>query len=342
MNTGLPHLLITPGEPAGVGPELVLRMACQPCAAHITAVADREWLQQLADRLQIPVKLTEANLDNPAAHQPGVLPVQHVPLVETPVPGQLNPANARYVLSCLDVAVDWCATHQNSGLVTAPVHKGLINDAGIDFTGHTEYLARRLGVQQVVMMLADDSLRVALVTTHIPLKQVADAVTRERLHKCIEIIHSDLQNRFGIMRPRIMVLGLNPHAGEQGHLGMEEQTVIEPLLNELSAQGMSISGPMPADTAFSPERLEDCDVVLAMYHDQGLTPLKARSFGKIANITLGLPVIRTSVDHGTALDLAGLPSSVPEPQRARIDSLLFACRQALAMCREAASGASAD
>ncbi len=340
MDSSLPHLLLTPGEPAGVGPELVLRMACRPLAARITAVADREWLQQLAEHLQIPVTLTEAQSNQPISHQPGVLPVQHVPLAQLPVPGELNTANARYVLSCLDVAIDWCATHANCALVTAPVHKGVINDAGIVFTGHTEYLARRLGIKQVVMMLADQNLRVALVTTHLPLKEVADAVTRERLRGCIEIIHRDLQKRFGLAQPRIMVLGLNPHAGEQGHMGLEEQTIIEPLLTELRATGMQIAGPVPADTAFVDSRLDNCDVVLAMYHDQGLGPLKARSFGQIANITLGLPIIRTSVDHGTALDLAGLPVAAASQDRARIDSLVFACQQAIEMSEKASVGSS--
>lgn len=335
MTTGLPHLLLTPGEPAGIGPELVLRAASKAWPAHLTAVADRDWLQQLATDLNIPVTCRDALTDNLEKHQPGVLPVQHVPLAKKPILGQLDTDNARYVLSCLDVATDWCASHDNTALVTAPVHKGIINDAGIAFTGHTEYLAHRLGVEHVVMMLADSDLRVALVTTHIPLKAVAAAITQQRLRRCIDIVHNGLRQHFGLQQPRIRVLGLNPHAGEQGHLGHEEQTLIEPLLAELQSEGKRVDGPVPADTAFSPERLTDVDVVLAMYHDQGLTPLKARSFGQIANITLGLPIIRTSVDHGTALDLAGLPAATPIEQRARIDSLLFACNQALAMCKQA-------
>lgn len=338
MTPGLPHLLLTPGEPAGIGPELVLRLACQPWQAAITAVADRGWLEQLAADLRIPVNIIEAQSDVSAAHQPGVLPVQHVPAAQRPVPGKLDTANARYVLSCLDVAVDHCASHAGTALVTAPVHKGIINDAGIAFTGHTEYLAHRLGCEDVVMMLADHDLRVALVTTHLPLKDVAAAVTRQRLARCIQIVHADLQRRFGLPQPRILVLGLNPHAGEQGHLGHEEQAIIEPLLDELRGEGIQLQGPLPADTAFTPANLSGCDVVLAMYHDQGLTPLKARSFGQIANITLGLPIVRTSVDHGTALDLAGLPADTPETQRARIDSLVFACEQAINMCHAVPAG----
>ncbi len=335
MVTGVPHLLLTPGEPAGVGPELVLRAATQKWPAHLTAIADVEWLQQLANELNIPVTVCDALSNHVDKHQPGVLPVQHVPLVKKPTLGQLDTANARYVLSCLDVATDWCASHNNTALVTAPVHKGVINDAGIAFTGHTEYLAHRLGVEQVVMMLAGTDLRVALVTTHIPLRAVATTITQQRLRQCIEIVHASLRQYFGLQQPRIRVLGLNPHAGEQGHLGHEEQTLIEPLLVELQNTGIHIDGPVPADTAFSADQLADFDVVLAMYHDQGLTPLKARSFGQIANITLGLPIIRTSVDHGTALDLAGLSATTLIEQRARIDSLVFACHQALAMCKSA-------
>jgi len=335
MNSNLPHLLVTPGEPAGVGPELLLRIAGQAWPACLTAIADRNWLQQLIQHLQLPITLVEAETTGYVRHQAGVLPVQHVPMAVPAELGQLNTANARYVLDCLDVAVDWCASHDHTALVTGPVHKGIINDAGIAFTGHTEYLAQRLNVDQVVMLLADNSLRVALVTTHLPLRQVAEAVTSERLQHCIDIIHRDLQHRFGLQQPRIMVLGLNPHAGEQGHLGIEEQTIIEPLLAQLSSQGILVSGPIPADTAFSATRLADCDVVLAMYHDQGLTPLKAQSFGRIANITLGLPIIRTSVDHGTALDLADLPVGTAIQQRANTDSLIFACQQALIMCQSA-------
>ncbi len=337
LDSKLPHLLLTPGEPAGIGPELVLRLATQSWAAQLTAVADYDWLRQVAQRLSIPVELYPADTQTAARqeHQPGRLAVQHVPLAVAPVPGELNTDNARYVLSCLDVAVDWCASQPHTALITGPVHKGIINDAGIAFTGHTEYLARRLGVEQVVMMLADKDLRVALVTTHLPLKQVPAAITRERLQCCIRILQHDLQQRFGLEQPRILVLGLNPHAGEQGHLGQEEQVIIAPLLSELVQQGVAVSGPVPADTAFSDRQLAGCDVVLAMYHDQGLTPIKARSFGHIANITLGLPVIRTSVDHGTALDLAALPADTDPQHRASADSLVFACHQALAMCRSA-------
>lgn len=330
MNGGasLPPLWITPGEPSGVGPELVLRIARQSWPTSLVAVADKSWMQAVAEQLNIDVQIINADDRGGDAHIPGTLPIRHVELAEPPTLGKLNANNARYVLNCLDIAVDQCQLKNACAMVTGPVHKGIINDSGIAFTGHTEYLANRLGVDQVVMLLADKQWRVALVTTHLPLRQVADAVTSQRLEKCLQIVHRDLQHRFGLMNPRIMVLGLNPHAGERGHLGDEEQRMIEPLLESMRVKGMNITGPIPADTAFSERHMANCDVVLAMYHDQGLTPLKARSFGQIANITLGLPIIRTSVDHGTALDLAA--ASVKD--RAYTDSLTFACEQALQMC----------
>jgi len=248
-----------------------------------------------------------------------------VPLAVSSTPGRLDTANARYVLAVLDAALDGCATGRFDAIVTAPVHKGVINDAGVAFTGHTEYLAERTGAPQPVMMLVGGGLRVALATTHLPLARVSAALTAERLVSVLTILDADLRTKFGIAAPRILVCGLNPHAGEGGHLGREEIEVIEPVLRRLQAQGLHLTGPVPADTAFLPERLTGQDAVLAMYHDQGLPVLKRAAFGHGVNVTLGLPVVRTSVDHGTALDLAGTG-------RADAGSLQAATRLAFELC----------
>lgn len=296
-------LLITAGEPAGIGPELCIKHhQAQP--GHVV-VGDSALLARTAERLQIKLELK--------TWQPGT-PVQtardqlwHLPvaLAEAAEPGQLNPANARYVLDTLDAACQAVHAGQAAGMVTAPVHKGIINDAGIPFSGHTEYLAAFAGVDQVVMMLAADSLRVALATTHLPLRDVADQIQPDRLKRTLDILNHDLRHRFGLKHPHIAVLGLNPHAGEGGHLGREELDVIEPVMHALQQQGMRLEGPLPADTAFVPSKLQHFDAVLAMYHDQGLPVLKYAGFGHAVNVTLGLPFVRTSVDHGTALDIAG-------------------------------------
>ncbi len=294
-------LAITAGEPAGIGPDLCLQLARheQP----LVVIADRSLLERRATQLRMEVALHDYTPAEP--HVAGKLSVLHVPLVREAQAGKLDPANAPYVLETLRRAVQGCQSGEFSGLVTAPVHKGVINDAGIPFTGHTEFLAEQTHTPQVVMMLAGGGIRVALATTHLPLREVADAITQPLLESVLRIMQRDLQRRFGIARPRILVAGLNPHAGEGGHLGREEIEVMIPVLDRLRAEGMDVSAPLPADTLFAAHRLRECDAVLTMYHDQGLPVLKHASFGGGVNITLGLPIIRTSVDHGTALELAG-------------------------------------
>ncbi len=302
----VPRLLITTGEPAGIGPDLAA-MLCRNASRHERVlVGDPELLRSRARALGLSLTLSPFDPARPpapsAAGRAEVLPVA---LATPATAGRLDPANARYVLELLARATRACLRGEADALVTAPVHKGVINDAGIPFTGHTEYLAHLCATEQVVMMLAIPGLRVALATTHLPLRQVPDAITAPRLRRVMEVLHHDLRRRFGIADPHILVCGLNPHAGEGGHLGDEEMKVIRPVVESLSAGGMRLSGPVPADTAFLPARLEGVDAVLAMYHDQGLPVLKGRGFGQAVNVTLGLPVIRVSVDHGTALELAG-------------------------------------
>lgn len=282
-----PTIAITTGEPAGIGPELCAALLAESWECRLVLIGDRSLLERSAGRA-----LPDAC-------------ILHVPLSAPCTPGHLDPANARYVLTLLDRAVDGCLAGQFDAMVTAPVHKGVINDAGTPFTGHTEYLAQRTGAALPVMMLVGGGLRVALVTTHLPLAEVSKAVTAERLRDVLRILDTDLRGKFGVPEPRILVCGLNPHAGEGGHLGREELDVIEPTLRELRREGLHLTGPVPADTAFLPERLAGHDAVLAMFHDQGLPVLKHASFGHAVNVTLGLPILRTSVDHGTALDLAG-------------------------------------
>ncbi len=298
---------LTPGEPAGIGPDLCLLLAQQAQPAPLVAIASRQLLAERAQQLGVSIELLAVDAqqwpERPAAA--GTLYVWDTPLAAQVTPGQLNPANAAYVLETLTRAGQGCLDGSFAGMITAPVHKGVINEAGITFSGHTEFLAELTHTQQVVMMLATRGLRVALVTTHLPLKDVAAAITAERLERVTRILHADLQDKFGIAQPRILVCGLNPHAGEGGHLGREEIEIIEPTLERLRAQGMNLIGPLPADTLFTPKYLEHADAVLAMYHDQGLPVLKFKGFGAALNVTLGLPIIRTSVDHGTALDLAG-------------------------------------
>ena len=298
---------LTPGEPAGIGPDLCLLLASQRQPHPLIAITSRDLLHERAAQLGVAVSLLPVSPDNwPDQPAPaGSLYVWDTPLNAPVTAGTLDKANAPFVLQTLTRAALGCVAGDFAGMITAPVHKGVINEGGIAFSGHTEFLADLTGTEQVVMMLATRGLRVALVTTHLPLRQVADAITPERITRVTRILHADLQHKFGIAQPRILVCGLNPHAGEGGHLGFEEIDIIEPTLERLRSEGMDLRGPLPADTLFTPKYLEHCDAVLAMYHDQGLPVLKYKGFGAAVNITLGLPIIRTSVDHGTALDLAG-------------------------------------
>ncbi|MBD8873425.1 4-hydroxythreonine-4-phosphate dehydrogenase PdxA [Rhodanobacter sp. DHB23] len=300
----LPRLAVTAGEPAGVGPELVARLAATPLAADLVAVTDRDLLARAAERCGLRIILDDDDGSPLAQREPGRLRVRHVPLGAGEIPGQPDPRNARHVLATLAEAADGCMAGRYAAVVTAPLQKSAINEAGIRFSGHTEFFAERAHAD-VVMMLASPELRVALATTHLPLGAVPAAITRESLARTLRIVHAELRTKFGIAAPRIAVLGLNPHAGEGGHLGREELDTIIPLLDALRAEGMQLLGPLPADTAFVPAQRAHYDAVLAMYHDQALPVLKSEAFDRTVNLTLGLPFIRTSVDHGTALDLAG-------------------------------------
>ena len=299
-------LAITPGEPAGIGPDITVQIAQQPQQTALVAIACPELLVARAKQLGLPLKLHPFVAGQHHAPLPaGELYICPVELSTRVVPGELNKGNANYVLATLTRAAQGCLDGDFAAMVTAPVHKGIINDAGISFSGHTEFLADYTHTEQVVMMLATEGLRVTLATTHLPLSQVPAAITEELLKRVIRIVQTDLLTKFGLLNPRILVCGLNPHAGEGGHLGREEIEVIEPTLELLRNENINLIGPLPADTLFTPKYLEQADAVLAMYHDQGLPVLKHLGFGNAVNITLGLPIIRTSVDHGTALDLAG-------------------------------------
>ena len=301
------RVVITPGEPAGIGPDLVIQLAQRDWPLELVVCADGRLLTERATLLGLPLTLLPYSPEKPAAPQrAGTLTLLPVALHAEVTPGTLNVENGRYVVETLARACDGCLNGEFSALVTGPVHKGIINDAGVAFTGHTEFFEERAGAPKVVMMLATEELRVALATTHLPLKAVSDAITPDLLREVITILHDDLQNKFGLAEPHVLVCGLNPHAGEGGHMGTEEIDTIIPVLEELRAKGMNLSGPLPADTLFQPKYLDHADAVLAMYHDQGLPVLKYQGFGRGVNITLGLPFIRTSVDHGTALELAGL------------------------------------
>ena len=331
MNYPLPFAL-TPGEPAGIGPDLCLLLAREQQPAALVVVASQALLLERARELGLSIELisvTPGSLPNTPATA-GSLYVWDTPLHAEVAAGQLNVQNGHYVLETLRRAGQGCRDGLFAGMITAPVHKGVINEAGIAFSGHTEFLAELTETPQVVMMLATRGLRVALVTTHLPLREVADAITADRLGRVARILHADLRDKFGITNPRILVCGLNPHAGEGGHLGREEIEVIEPALQALRGEGLNLIGPLPADTLFTPKHLDHCDAVLAMYHDQGLPVLKYKGFGAAVNVTLGLPIIRTSVDHGTALDLAGT---------GRVDtgSLQVAIDTALEMARSSRS-----
>lgn len=300
------RIVITPGEPAGIGPDVCIELVDSRPECEIILVADKYLLQQRAELLGKSLALETVEtvtLQEPAIA--GRIRILHISLAAPARPGQLDADNAAYVLQCINTATQLCLIGTAQALVTGPVHKGIINQAGIFFTGHTGYLAELCRCPQVVMMLATPGLRVALATTHIPLTEVAQQLSAELLEQVIRIIDHDLRTRFGIAQPRIRVCGLNPHAGEDGHLGTQERDMISPLLRKLQQQGLDLHGPVPADTAFLPESLSDTDVILAMYHDQGLPVLKYAGFRQAVNVTLGLPINRTSVDHGTALSLAG-------------------------------------
>ncbi|MFZ5467234.1 MAG: 4-hydroxythreonine-4-phosphate dehydrogenase PdxA [Pseudomonadota bacterium] len=317
-------LALTPGEPAGIGPDLAVQLAQEALPVELVAFADPGLLRERAARLGLPLTLIPHEPHRPPRlPNAGELSVATVPLRTPAEAGRLDPANAEYVLDTLRAATRACLAGELTGLVTGPVHKGVINDAGIPFTGHTEFLAEFAGGYPV-MLLAAGHLRVALATTHLPLREVADAIDQPLLEKVCRILDHDLRARFRLARPRILVAGLNPHAGEGGHLGREEIEVIEPVLGRLRLEGLDLAGPLPADTLFTRDRLQHADAVLAMYHDQGLPVLKYAGFGEAVNITLGLPLLRTSVDHGTALELAGTG-------RARVDSLRQAVLMALTM-----------
>lgn len=300
-----PHLIVTSGEPAGIGPDLCLALAQHSFPCDLVIAGDIDVLTQRARVLSSSVVLSPYGPAARGEHRPGELRVLHVRTKTGVTPGALDARNAAYVLDLLNVAADGCTSGDFDAMVTAPVQKSVINDAGIAFSGHTEYLAERTGGAWPVMMLASGALRVALATTHLPLANVSAAITRELLTRVLRILDQDLRERFGFQRPRILVCGLNPHAGESGHLGREEIEVIAPTLAQLRTEGLNLIGPSPADTAFTPHMRRQADAVLAMYHDQGLPVIKYAGFGDAVNVTLGLPIIRTSVDHGTALSIAG-------------------------------------
>ena len=302
----LPRIAVTAGEPAGIGLDLCVMLARYPFPAALVVIADRDALLARAAQLGQTIECRAYDAQQPQAHVgDGKLTVLHVGTATPPVAGKQDAANGPYVLQTLQRAIDGCVNGEFDAMATAPVHKGVINDAGVAFTGHTEFLAEQTRTPEVVMMLVGAGMRVALATRHLPLTQVSAAITRAGLERTIRILHHDLVRHFGIAAPRILVAGLNPHAGEGGYLGTEEITVITPVLEKLRAEGMNLLGPLPADTLFTPHNLAKGDCVLAMYHDQGLPVLKHASFGGGVNVTLGLPIIRTSVDHGTALDIAG-------------------------------------
>ncbi len=297
-------LYVTSGEPAGIGPDICLSLAMRIDERPIVVLADLNLLKKRAKTLNQRIELIEYQGQD-ASSGVGQLFIEHVPVQQEVVMGELNPNNAAYVLEQLRRSADYAMSGKSVGVATAPVQKSIINDAGIHFSGHTEYYQEFAAVERVVMMLATKTLRVALATTHLALRDVPDAITTQRLHQVLDILIHDLKTKFKIEHPHILVCGLNPHAGEGGYLGMEEIEVINPVLESYRAQGINMSLSLPADTLFTPENLKDADAVLAMYHDQGLPVLKSQGFGEAINITLGLPFIRTSVDHGTALSLAG-------------------------------------
>ena len=319
-----PIVAITPGEPAGIGPDICLSLVPEAYEATLIVIADPELMVERARLLKVNCPLNV--ITQASGAQANKLNLMPVTTAAPSIPGQLNSDNAGYVLNTLEIAVNGCLEKRFDAMVTGPVQKSIINDAGYPFSGHTEWLAKKTQTDRVVMMLATSKLRVALATTHLPLRDVADAIEQSSLLETIEILNHDMINKFQLDQPRILVCGLNPHAGEQGHLGREEIDVIEPVIQMAKSRGINVIGPIPADTAFTPAMLSNTDVVLAMYHDQGLPVLKHQGFGDAVNVTLGLPIVRTSVDHGTALDLAATG-------KADASSLDTAIRIAINMCQ---------
>jgi len=336
INTGLPRIIITTGEPAGIGPDITVQIAQKNINADIVTIGDPDVLQDRASALGLPLSLTEfvdAHKQKHVAKNLIVIPFKtKVPVIA----GHLDSNNSEYVLALLKTACTACLNSKFDAMVTAPVQKSIINDAGITFSGHTEFLADLCHQATPVMMLANNALRVALVTTHLPLSKVSAAITKDKLTQVLQIVDKDLRDKFSINGPRILVCGLNPHAGENGHLGIEENEIIIPVINTLKDQGLDLTGPQPADTAFTPEMIDSFDIIVAMYHDQGLPVLKSLGFGETVNITLGLPIVRTSVDHGTALHLAGTGNT-------SCSSLMEAIQCAIDMsCNTSNHSASAD
>jgi 4-hydroxythreonine-4-phosphate dehydrogenase len=324
VSNTLPRIALTAGEPAGIGPDLCIQLAQENLNCQLVVIADPALLQQRAQQLNLPLNIKLFDPQQPITqHAAGTLTVLPCTLAATVECGILNKGNSAYVLETISIATHGCISGLFSAMLTGPVHKGIINDAGIAFTGHTEFIADITGGHPV-MMLATEGLRVALVTTHLPLAEVSKAITKETLHTVIQLLDADLRQRFGLEQPHILVCGLNPHAGESGHMGREEIEVIEPVLEQCRQAGINLQGPLPADTLFTDKYLQTADAVLAMYHDQGLPVLKYKGFGQAVNITLGLPIIRTSVDHGTALDLAGTG-------KAELGSLQYALQTAIQM-----------
>lgn len=315
-------IAITPGEPAGIGPDLIIKLAQEQWQAQLVVFADGDILAARANTLNLPLTLLPYDSNTTQVQAAGSLYIKQIDRATDVVAGQLNSENGLYVVETLRQACQANIDGDFAAVVTGPVHKGIINEAGVSFSGHTEFFAYQSNTIDVVMLLATEGLNVALATTHIPLEYVSRAITRDRLYKVIHIINTDLKLKFGIKKPHIYVCGLNPHAGEDGHIGTEEIQTIIPALNELREEGINITGPLPADTIFQPKYLEDADVVLAMYHDQGLPVLKYKGFGASVNITLGLPFIRTSVDHGTALDLAGHGNADPGSFRKALEKAI--------------------
>lgn len=330
MNNDLPRIVITPGDPSGIGLDLCIQLVQEPlfsklASYDLTIVSDPELLEARAHHLGVPINIVDSQTkQNTGTKIAGDIHVTPVKLGSKVIPGQTNPANTEYVLSTLKTATQGCLSGLYNAMVTGPVHKGVINDAGVPFTGHTEYLAGICKADHVVMMLCIPGLRVALATTHVPIAQVSHTITHELLEQTFHIICQDLRRFFAIKNPRMLACGLNPHAGENGHLGREEIDTIIPVIKELQHKGFNIRGPVPADTAFTKDSIQQADVILTMYHDQGLPVLKHIGFGNAVNVTLGLPIIRTSVDHGTALELAGTG-------KARADSLVAAIHTAATM-----------